>query len=154
MESVVSFLSHVERVQGRVLLHCLAGVSRSVSVLLMHLMVRHRLPLQHAFRYVRSCRPQINPNEAFKLQLAKLEVQELRCSSVAKDADKVWDFYEWNNIKRTMPTSRVPQNDGAAADNDSSDRLVIDSLPYHLQQQDEMDTERNPSADGACCIVS
>lgn len=42
------------------------------------------------------CRPQINPNDSFKLQLAKLEVQELRGSSVSKDADKAWDFYDWN----------------------------------------------------------
>jgi protein-tyrosine phosphatase len=95
-DSVVSFLSHVENVKGRVLVHCLAGVSRSVSVLLLHLIVRHRLPLLDAFRYMRSCRSQVNPNTAFKLQLARLEVQELRYSSIAKDGDKAWDFYEWN----------------------------------------------------------
>lgn len=105
-----------------------------MTLLLMHLIVRHRIPLQSAFRYVRSCRycstllspnitcdiafcfvfklyvchihvdclcvhhgrPQINPNDSFKLQLARLEVQELRYSSVAKDADKAWDFYDWN----------------------------------------------------------
>lgn len=72
------------------------GVSRSVSAILMHMMLRHRLPLQSAFNYVRSCRTQVCPNEAFKLQLARLEVQELGYSSVAKDADKTWDFYEWN----------------------------------------------------------
>ena len=94
--SVVSFLSHVEAVKGRVLIHCLAGVSRSVSVLLMHLLVRHRMPLQDAFRYTRSCRSQINPNDSFKLQLARLELRERGYSSVARDADKVWDFYEWN----------------------------------------------------------
>lgn len=113
------------------------GVSRSVTLLLMHLIVRHRLPLHSAFRYVRSCRycntahgdnshyncngiyflwynsydsgislvillnnrPQINPNDSFKLQLAKLEVQELRGSSVSKDADKAWDFYDWNRCE-------------------------------------------------------
>ena len=99
-ESVVSFLGHVESVKGRVLVHCIAGVSRSVSAVLMHLMPRHRLSLHDAFRYVRSCRPQICPNDGFKLQLAKLEVQELRYSSVAKDADRVWDFYEWNRCVR------------------------------------------------------
>lgn len=94
----MSYLSHVECIQGRVFVHCLAGVSRSVSVVLLYLVLRHRIPLRHAFRYVRACRPQINPNNAFKLQLAKLEVQELRYSSVAKDADRVWDFYEWNRL--------------------------------------------------------
>lgn len=147
MDRVVSFLSHVERVKGRALVHCLAGVSRSVSVILMHLMVRHRLPLQLAFRYVRSCRPQINPNEAFKLQLAKLEVQELRCSSVAKDADRVWDFYEWNAVKRTMPTSRSPDD-------------ALDSAPHlFLSTEEEEDGGEDrasswTAADPACCLIS
>lgn len=129
---MVSFLSHVERVQGRVLVHCLAGVSRSVSVILMHLMVRHHLPLQQAFRYMRSCRPQVNPNEAFKLQLAKLEVQELHCSSVARDADRMWDFYEWNAIKRAMPTSRSPDDE-------------LDNLPLSREEDGH---------DSPCCAIS
>jgi hypothetical protein len=36
------------------------------------------------------------PNEAFKMQLIKLELRERGFSSVAKDQDKVWDFYDWN----------------------------------------------------------
>jgi len=146
MDRVVSFLTHVERVKGRVLVHCLAGVSRSVSVILMHLMVRHRLPLQLAFRYVRSCRPQINPNEAFKLQLAKLELQELRCSSVARDADRIWDFYEWNAIKRSVPTSRSPDDPLDRAPN-----------PLQLLPAEEGDDDRadgGTAADSACCLVS
>lgn len=39
---------------------------------------------------------QICPNDAFKYQLALLEAEEFGFSSVAKDADKVWDFYDWN----------------------------------------------------------
>jgi len=33
-----------------------AGVSRSVSVLLMYWIVQHRIPLKIAFAYVKSCR--------------------------------------------------------------------------------------------------
>jgi len=51
--------------------------------------------------YVATCfRRQICPNESFKLQLAMLEVQELGFSSVAKDSDPVWDFYDWNRCAR------------------------------------------------------
>lgn len=147
MDRVVSFLSHVERMKGRVLVHCLAGVSRSVSVILMHLMVRHRLPLQLAFRYVRSCRPQINPNEAFKLQLARLELQELRCSSVARDADRVWDFYEWNAIKRSVPTSRSPD--------DPLDRAAHPHLLHSAEEEGDDDgAAGGTAADSACCLIS
>ena len=131
LDIVVSFLSHVERVRGRVLIHCLAGVSRSVSVLLMHLMVRHRLPLQHAYRYVRACRMQISPNEAFKLQLAKLEVQTLKCSSVSRDQDKVWDFYEWNSVKKTVPTRNSSSEGGGEVEVD----------------------EDGEGPEGGCCVI-
>jgi protein-tyrosine phosphatase len=80
MNNVCKFLCHVEAVGGRVLIHCISGtikfslqkallmtlfyliiiptpgVSRSVIVLLMHLIVSHRIPLRDAYNYVRSCR--------------------------------------------------------------------------------------------------
>ena len=116
-----------------------AGVSRSVSILLMYWIVQHRIPLKIAFTYVKSCRwvgwvdslsfllsmrvvlldqphpiyllwgqrlhvfrRQICPNESFKLQLAMLEVHELGFSSVAKDSDPTWDFYDWNRFVRLV----------------------------------------------------
>lgn len=47
-------------------------------------------------------RRQICPNESFKLQLAMLEVHELGFSSVAKDSDPMWDFYDWNRFARLV----------------------------------------------------
>ena len=47
-------------------------------------------------------RRQICPNESFKLQLAMLEVHELGFSSVAKDSDPTWDFYDWNRFVRLV----------------------------------------------------
>jgi protein-tyrosine phosphatase len=41
-----AFLNRVEVLDGRVLVHCIAGVSRSVSLLLAHFMLRHRISLR------------------------------------------------------------------------------------------------------------
>jgi hypothetical protein len=142
-DTVTSFLSHVENVHGRVFVHCLAGVSRSASVVLLHLLLRHRMPLQDAFRYLRSCRPHICPNNAFKLQLARLELQELGYSSVAKDGDRTWDFYEWNSIKRSMPTARPDEDEdqrrGGADKHGSFLRQLSVSSAQDMQ---------------GCCVVS
>jgi atypical dual specificity phosphatase len=113
VEEAVAFIRHVEEVKGRVFVHCVAGVSRSVSFVLFHLMTTHRIPLKIAYQHVKTARylelplthsslslyflsPFIHPNEGFKVQLANYEVSLFGSSSVITNAGKDWDFYEWN----------------------------------------------------------
>lgn len=56
-----------------VLVHCVAGVSRSVTVTLAYLMQRHRLCLRDAFELVRSRKTDIAPNFHFMRQLHSFE---------------------------------------------------------------------------------
>jgi protein-tyrosine phosphatase len=55
-DEATAFLRHVEEVKGRVLIHCVAGVSRSVSFVLLHLMATHRVPLKIAYQYIKTAR--------------------------------------------------------------------------------------------------
>lgn len=102
-KSTVSFLSRAENLHGRVLVHCKSGVSRSVSMVLIYLMSRHKVPLRDAYEHIRALRPYIAPNEGFKLQLAKFEVAQLGCSSVADGRMPEWDFYGWNTVRGSVP---------------------------------------------------
>jgi protein-tyrosine phosphatase len=52
-----------------VLVNCMAGVSRSVTIVIAYLMTKQKMTFQEAFEFVRSKRPIINPNEAFIEQL-------------------------------------------------------------------------------------
>ncbi len=52
-----------------VLVHCNAGVSRSVSVVVAYLMSRRRMPFQEALDAVRAVRPAAKPNDGFLRQL-------------------------------------------------------------------------------------
>ncbi|KAH8053960.1 hypothetical protein JL722_9121 [Aureococcus anophagefferens] len=114
-EVAAQFLQRVERVGGRCLVHCIAGSSRSVTLTLMHLMIS-TAPLHVGFHHVNRMRPQANPNEGFKLQLALLEVKVLGGSSVAaKDAGTQWAFYEWNVRKATVPQIRTARQGPARA---------------------------------------
>ncbi|CAM9859875.1 unnamed protein product, partial [Scytosiphon promiscuus] len=70
----VSFLRQVEGCGGRALVHCIAGCSRSVSIVLLHLMETHRIRLKLAYDHVRSYRMVAQPNEGFRFQLATTEV--------------------------------------------------------------------------------
>uniref|UniRef100_A0ACD5U5I2 Uncharacterized protein n=1 Tax=Avena sativa TaxID=4498 RepID=A0ACD5U5I2_AVESA len=58
---------------GNVLVHCFAGRSRSVTLVLAYLMNKHQMSLQSAMSLVRSKRPQIGPNEGFMSQLVNFE---------------------------------------------------------------------------------
>ena len=119
-----NFLQRVERMGGRALVHCIAGSSRSVTLAIMHLIVSHRVPLHVAFHHINKLRPQANPNEGFKLELALLEIKVLGGSSVAsKDAGQAWNFYAWNMRKSSVP--QIPDRYGKQRRDAESSMCVL-----------------------------
>ena len=59
--------------KGRVLVHCLVGVSRSATCVLAYLMIYRRMSAIDAIRTV-AMRRGINPNDGFLQQLAELDI--------------------------------------------------------------------------------
>ena len=58
---------------GKTLVHCVAGVSRSATVVIAYLMRHHKVSLLHAYTYVKSKRRVIRPNFGFFKQLIEYE---------------------------------------------------------------------------------
>lgn len=58
---------------GKVLVHCAAGVSRSVSLILAYLIKYRSMSLPDAFRFVREKRTIVRPNRGFVQQLLEYE---------------------------------------------------------------------------------
>ena len=56
-----------------VLVHCLAGVSRSVTITVAYLMQTKKLTLNAAYDYVKTCKPNISPNFNFMGQLLEFQ---------------------------------------------------------------------------------
>ncbi|KAF8839313.1 phosphatases II [Paxillus ammoniavirescens] len=54
---------------GKVLVHCVMGISRSTTVVCAYLMMSQRLSASAAIKYVRKRRPQVHPNYGFMKQL-------------------------------------------------------------------------------------
>ena len=54
---------------GRVLVHCMAGVSRSTTVTVAYLMAREQMTMREALTAVRARRPIVGPNPGFLRQL-------------------------------------------------------------------------------------
>ena len=66
--------------------HCLMGMSRSVSVVLAYLVVHRRVPLAVALALVRARRPIAYPNLGFLLHLIDIETEALGAASIPPGA--------------------------------------------------------------------
>ncbi|XP_062867339.1 dual specificity protein phosphatase 4 [Trichomycterus rosablanca] len=76
----IDFIDSVKDSNGRVLVHCQAGISRSATICLAYLMKKKRVRLDEAFEFVRQRRSIISPNFSFMGQLLQFESQVLTTS--------------------------------------------------------------------------
>lgn len=58
---------------GKTLVHCMAGVSRSASLVIVYLMKHCGMSLRQAYHYVKSARPIIRPNVGFWAKMVEYE---------------------------------------------------------------------------------
>ncbi|XP_059162112.1 dual specificity protein phosphatase 1-A-like [Physella acuta] len=70
---IISFIDEVAQENGKVLVHCRMGVSRSATVCIAYIMQKQGLSLDSAFEFVMSRRPIIDPNLNFIQQLQRFE---------------------------------------------------------------------------------
>ncbi|CAE7613545.1 MKP1 [Symbiodinium sp. CCMP2592] len=73
LSAAFDFLDEVQRHQGRCLVHCRQGASRSVSIVLAYLVLKKRFELREAWRLVQSKRPVARPNGGYCRQLIRFE---------------------------------------------------------------------------------
>jgi predicted protein tyrosine phosphatase len=73
-DKIVPEIHHViERNKG-VLIHCMVGASRSVSIACAYLMKYHNMGTIDALKYMKKLREEVNPNEGYIRQLKKYEL--------------------------------------------------------------------------------
>ncbi|ELK07467.1 dual specificity protein phosphatase 21 [Pteropus alecto] len=72
-DPIADHIRSVEMKQGRTLLHCAAGVSRSAALCIAFLMKYRSMSLLDAHTWTKSCRPIIRPNNGFWEQLIRYE---------------------------------------------------------------------------------
>ncbi|KAG7175569.1 Dual specificity protein phosphatase 14-like 2 [Homarus americanus] len=73
LDAITDKIDDVRGSGRRVLVHCVAGVSRSPAIILAYLVKYADMSLRQAFLHVRSVRPNIRPNAGFFSQLIEFE---------------------------------------------------------------------------------
>lgn len=66
---VIEFIEKAKEKNGRILVHCNQGISRSVSLVIAYLMFSKKLNYEESFKFVQSKRSIANPNIGFSIQL-------------------------------------------------------------------------------------
>ena len=69
------FSESVRLNNGKVLVHCQAGVSRSATICIAYLMYHKRVPMEQAYDYLKGRRSVIAPNVNFMCQLMEYEAE-------------------------------------------------------------------------------
>ncbi|XP_029283060.1 dual specificity protein phosphatase 16 [Cottoperca gobio] len=73
LDRSVDFIEKAKASDARVLVHCLAGISRSATIAIAYIMKRMDMPLDEAYRFVKEKRSTISPNFNFLGQLLDFE---------------------------------------------------------------------------------
>ncbi|CAH0489821.1 unnamed protein product [Peronospora farinosa] len=71
----IEFIQKAAEGNGRVLIHCVQGVSRSSTICIYYMMLKTKCTLSAAYSHVLKCRPLIFPNRGFMEQLIANERQ-------------------------------------------------------------------------------
>ena len=79
----IQFLDEEIKAGRTVYVHCMAGVSRSASVMISYFMWKYNMTMVDAMAAVKEKRPCIRPNDGFLLQLIEFE-KELRAEGRIK----------------------------------------------------------------------
>jgi protein-tyrosine phosphatase len=75
----IEFIKQAHQSNETVYVHCAAGISRSVSIVIAFIMSEKNMTFNDALDYVKSCRSQAEPNMAFTCQLMQYEKKLNKC---------------------------------------------------------------------------
>eukprot|EP00775_Hariotina_reticulata_P006465 gene6465-6693_t len=107
-----TFIDHALAEDGKVLVHCQAGVSRSASVVIGYCMWKDRMSADAAIKAVTKARSVVWPNAGFKCQLREFEQLS-------------WDASKWTDCTLHRVIIEPPAASGSYKDDESEQWHVL-----------------------------
>jgi protein-tyrosine phosphatase len=95
LEKSFNFIIDAISKGGTVFVHCAAGISRSVSIIIYFIMKSKEITFHKAFEFVKSKRPIANPNQGFVMQLISVspEIKTYRHEVIAERSQEERLYY-------------------------------------------------------------
>ncbi|KAJ8367601.1 hypothetical protein AAFF_G00314510 [Aldrovandia affinis] len=122
LDKSVEFIEKAKASNARVLVHCLAGISRSATIAIAYIMKRMNMSLDEAYRFVKEKRPTISPNFNFLGQLLdfekKIKTSQGPRTAIAKLA-----------LLRPLDSPTEPLGQGQGRDSTAPEPPVADDCP-------------------------
>lgn len=113
-ERAFEFLDKVKEANSCVLVHCLAGISRSPTLAIAFVMRHLHMSSEEAYRYVKEKRPAISPNFNFLGQLLEFEKQ-LKATRQHDLQHQHGNLHGFNSITPSLKPSALPAMCSVAA---------------------------------------
>jgi dual specificity MAP kinase phosphatase len=145
------YIEEVREKNGIILIHCMAGISRSVTITIAYLMAYFNMSMQESYQYVKDKRPAISPNLNFMGQLVEFE-KELQGTplNIKLDIDKYrpseeqkkHSIFLMEKITRTSSFTGLPmmespkdkdQCDGGGGSTSNAGPVVTSHQPFVLK---------------------
>ncbi|CAD8119455.1 unnamed protein product [Paramecium sonneborni] len=117
---------------GSVLVHCMAGISRSVSCVIAYLIYKNNWNYDQAFNFVKQKRNCSKPNQGFKKQLIKYAEQKLPKNQIINNQEILL-----NDLRRKLyqsPDQIAKQTQLLKSPNKQITQLNYNSTPEEKQQ--------------------
>ena len=131
----INYISETKEKNGRVLIHCYKGVSRSVSIIISYLIFLHKWNYDEAFDFVQLKRPIANPNIGFYLQLKTfhkritLDEDRLEIFSVSHFSKSQYDLIVcrliYNNISLKNDKEKDDEENNDANEEKNEKREIV-----------------------------
>ncbi|XP_061768087.1 dual specificity protein phosphatase 16 [Nerophis ophidion] len=99
LDRSVEFIEKAKTSNACVLVHCLAGISRSATIAIAYIMKRMDMSLDEAYRFVKEKRPTISPNFNFLGQLLDFE-KKIKCPRVTQEKPVFVDLPPDRDVSR------------------------------------------------------
>lgn len=114
LDRSVDFIEKAKASNGCVLVHCLAGISRSATIAIAYIMKRMDMSLDEAYRFVKEKRPTISPNFNFLGQLLDYE-EKIKSQTGASGPKSKLKLLHWEKPGEPVPGASEAGQRGEAS---------------------------------------